>query len=73
MKNYYAADNRYGNETSVGFANTWYVIAFPSKDKRDAFVKKSWRVSTRAIRASEVRRYGNVQYRMNEDGHLEEL
>jgi len=59
-KQYYAADNHYGNESSIGFANTWYVLAFASKAARDDFVDGSDKASTRAIKASEIKQYGNI-------------
>lgn len=35
---YYAKANQYGSDTSVGFANTWYVAGFATKAARDAWV-----------------------------------
>ena len=71
MRTYYAADNHYGSETDLGFANTWYVISFASKAARDAYVANSEKRSTRAIRAGEVRQYGEVSRRMGADGIID--
>lgn len=54
---FYAADNRYGSETSTGFQNTWVVLAFNTKQERDKFVEKSSRQSTRAIKAKEIKKW----------------
>jgi hypothetical protein len=53
---YYAETNHYGNETSVGFANTWLVLAFESKAERDAFVEshENKNLSTAAITRKEA-------------------
>ena len=56
-KKYYAADNLYSSETSVGFANTWFVIAFSSKKSRDQFVMERKGVAIRPIKRSEISRY----------------
>jgi len=61
MRHYYAADNYYGSETSVGFANTWYVLAFRSKKERDDYVSASHNLSARAIKSSEVKKYQSYQ------------
>jgi hypothetical protein len=71
MCTYYAADNHYGSETDIGFANTWYVISFASKVARDAYVANSNKRSTRAIKAREVRQYGGVSRRMSADGIID--
>lgn len=51
---FYAAINRYATEYSVGFFNTWGVIAFESKSHRDDFVKSATDLATRAITKKEV-------------------
>lgn len=53
---YYAADNLYGSDTSVGFVNTWRVLAFTDKESRDAFVEQG-DMSTRAIKRRDISRY----------------
>lgn len=53
---YYAANNSYGSETSVGFANTWGVKVFASKKDRDEFVRNG-DLSARAIKKTEIGRY----------------
>lgn len=57
--NYYAAFNQYGTESSVGFANTWRVVAFDSKNARDSWVEQRGRkdISARAIKRAEIGRY----------------
>lgn len=60
MKMYFAADNRYGNETGIGFANSWYVMAFASKETRDEFVSVSNSMAARPISADEVTRYASM-------------
>lgn len=54
---FYAAVNNYASETSIGFANTWGVIAFESRAARDAYVAKATDLATRPILRSEIRRY----------------
>jgi hypothetical protein len=39
-KRYFAADNTYASDTSTGFANTWYVLAFNSRAARDEWVEQ---------------------------------
>ena len=57
--NYYAAFNRYGDETGIGFANTWSVVAFDSRSARDAWVDiRSHRdLSARPIKRVDIGRY----------------
>jgi hypothetical protein len=59
---YYAACNRYSSETSVGFANTWYVETFTSRKTRDYFVKNATDRATRKITAKEVKKYSNINF-----------
>ena len=54
---YYAAQNAYGSETSIGFSNTWYVLAFRSKKCRDAYVLKSDRLDVRPCKRDEITGY----------------
>jgi hypothetical protein len=62
MKTFYAAINVRGNETSIGFSNTWGVLEFTSKAERDEFVEitKERNISVRAIKATEVKKYSDV-------------
>lgn len=53
---YYAADNLYGSDTSIGFTNTWRVMVFSSKAARDDFVENGNR-STRSIKRREIGQY----------------
>ena len=39
MLRFFAKDNHYGSQTSEGFGNTYYVLAFDSKAARDAYVE----------------------------------
>lgn len=68
---FYAADNHYGSQTDLGFANTWYVVAFLTKASRDAYVEASDRLSTRAIKAREVKKYGGIAFKCAVDGVLD--
>ena len=61
MRHYYAADNYYGSENAIGFANTWYVVEFATKQERNKYVATSHKLSTRAIRAKDVRKYQSYQ------------
>jgi hypothetical protein len=55
-RKYYAADNSYGSETSIGFSNTWGVCAFSNKKDRDNYVSRG-DLSTRAIKKTEIKDY----------------
>jgi hypothetical protein len=55
---YYAAENSYATDTSVGFANTWGAVGFPTKRMRDVYVVRATDMTTRSIKASELKRYG---------------
>jgi hypothetical protein len=57
MRKFFAAYNQYGSETSIGFANTWEVIAFTSKKARDEFVENSNDISFRKIKKKEIGYY----------------
>jgi hypothetical protein len=54
---FYAADNHYSRNTGVGFANTWYVLAFETRAARDEYVRTAAGMAARAILKSEVTRY----------------
>ena len=56
-RNYFAADNTHGSRSSVGFANTWYVLVFDSKSARDDYVAGSDNISARKIKRREVTHY----------------
>lgn len=49
MSTYYAAINAYGSEINHGFVNTWDVLAFNSKESRDAFIEGSSNITAEAI------------------------
>ena len=57
MKKYYAAENHYGSENSIGGYNTWFVLAFDSRQHRDEWVDNQKTLSARAIRRDEAIRY----------------
>lgn len=59
MKTFYAATNNHANTYSVGFANTWFVMAFGSRKARDAFVAAATDRATRAITKREITRYAS--------------
>lgn len=54
---HFAAINTHASETSIGFANTWGVLAFETKKARDAYVDASTDMATRAITRSEIGKY----------------
>ena len=54
---FYAAINSRATETSVGFANTWGVLGFATRQMRDAYVKRATDMATRAITSKEVGTY----------------
>jgi hypothetical protein len=54
---FYAADNVYSTPTSVGFANTWQVLAFQDRATRDAWVRNDEGLAARAIKRNEIRKY----------------
>lgn len=56
---FYAANNDYGTETSIGFSNTWAVLAFGTRQARDHYVAQSNSLAARAIKRKEVTRYIN--------------
>lgn len=55
--NYFAAINSYSSESSVGFANTWSVLVFNSKTKRDEYVSQADDMATRAITKKQIKDY----------------
>jgi hypothetical protein len=57
---YYAAVNIYATENSIGFANTWEVLAFINRRTRDAFVSGRTDLATRAIRKNEITKYSRT-------------
>lgn len=57
MKKYYAANNTFGTESSFGFANTWFVLAFSNKVDRDNYVDCCSEVSATKIKRSEIKEY----------------
>ena len=60
MKRYYAAQNQYGSESSVGFASTWDVLVFSGKKARDNYVDNSDDLSVSAILKSQIKDYINA-------------
>ena len=56
-KRFFAATNAYATRTSIGFENTWDVLAFGSRADRDAYVASATDMATRAITRREVTRY----------------
>jgi hypothetical protein len=54
---YYAAINQYSNETSIGFSNTWGVLAFESKEARDRYVNNVRDLATRSITRKQIKDY----------------
>ena len=61
-KRFFAALNHYGDKSSVGFANTWEVFAFDSRQARDRFVAESGKTN---ISAKEIRRVEAVSFASN--------
>ena len=57
MTKYYAATNTYASETSIGFGNTWIVLAFETRAARDAYVAAATDRATRAITRREIPEY----------------
>lgn len=53
----FAANNRYATNTSTGFANTWYVLAFEDQQSRDAYVSHAQGLAVKAIAKAEISRY----------------
>lgn len=54
---YYAANNQYATDTSVGFGNTWYVLAFVDKKSRDQYVKDAKGLAVCAINRKDIPGY----------------
>ena len=65
FKMFYIAKNSYSNPTSIGFSNTWYVVGFPSRAARDTHVFECPNLATKAITASEIRKYGGSPKKVN--------
>jgi hypothetical protein len=57
MTKFYAASNNYSSESSIGFANTWFVMVFESKKSRDAYVASARNLAPRAIHKSDIAQY----------------
>lgn len=53
----FAANNRYATDTSTGFANTWYVLAFEDQLSRDEYVRRAQGLAVKAIAKAEISRY----------------
>ena len=62
---FYIVKNSYSTPTSIGFSNTWYVVGFPSRAARHAHVFECPNLATKAIRASEIRKYGGSPKKVN--------
>jgi hypothetical protein len=56
-KTYYALDNHRASETSKGFANTWFVLRFPSRRLRDDYIRRATSIAARPVTAREARKY----------------
>ena len=54
---FYAATNSYASSVSMGFDNTWSVLAFNSKKSRDAFVDNASDMATKAIKRDRATYY----------------
>lgn len=54
---FYAADNHYSTDTDIGFANTWFVLAFDTKEHRDAWVREANGQAARAITRKQIPKY----------------
>lgn len=54
---FFATDNIYATESSVGFANTWRVLVFSSLSDRNLYVAKSKDIATRPIYKKEISKY----------------
>lgn len=54
---YFAVTNSYSTASSLGFSNTWKVLAFTNKTDRDNFVLSSNKLATKSIRKSEIGKY----------------
>ena len=58
---YYAMMNHYANETSDGFQNTWYPVAFSSMKERNEAIKKRINAA-RLPEPSELRAAKKLEY-----------
>lgn len=72
-KHYYAADNTYGSETDMGFANTWFVIRFSDREQRDKWVVENRKISATRIKKAQIQDYGGLRYDMSPAGELLDL
>ena len=54
---FYAAINSYANETNIGFANTWSVLAFACREDRDDYLAERTDMASRAIKRAEIKNY----------------
>ena len=60
---YYAMMNHYANETSDGFQNTWYPVAFSSMKERNEVIKQ--RINAARIpTATELREAKKLGYQV---------
>lgn len=66
--NFYAADNDCGTSTSTGWSNTWYVVGFHTREARTRYLRKSRRISARAIEPSQIVQYGGLALIETDDG-----
>jgi hypothetical protein len=57
VRKYYSAHNHYATDTSLGFANTWYVIAWSSTAARAACLNSCDDWASRKIRRDQIRKY----------------
>ena len=53
----FAANNSYATDTSTGFYNTWYILAFEDQKSRDEYVAKAQGMAVKAIAKAEISRY----------------
>ena len=47
---YYAVENMYGSDVSYGFANTWQILVFRSKNGRNKYVGDCTNLSCKAVK-----------------------
>lgn len=53
----FAANNSYATDTSTGFSNTWFVLAFADQQSRDHYVSQAQGLAVKAIAKADIRRY----------------
>lgn len=54
---FYAAHNHYSTPTSIGFSNTWLVLAFDTKANRNAWVDGNDGKAARAITRKDIPKF----------------